>query len=479
MAEVNTTAAASSCSSSTNNATPAQASVNCRETNTATVIGGSGGNNRKTFIIPKLDEKQLEIKFPDNQNSGSTFVVAEGGPSNTTTEINCVPLNSNASAFVIGAGSLYANANVLVDSPPSNSAYLSLLQQQSLQYQMHQLSSAEQELYLTREMLQQCPHPVLVMVLSSLLEENPAICPFVRQRCERAAVILSQQQQAAAAMAAAAAAANNNNNSNNNNGVNSNNNNSNTNNNGNNGRYNAPWGSHTVATSSYESPRPAASYTSSASPHAGGTRKGRGNRSREEGVCSVHNSVRSMNHLQLNKQTGLHECVHGFHCLEDGGSAAVTPSNFNNSAASPSHTKISLAPSRDNHSNTNYSNGSTPAIKSNSNSNINLHGANNSINHSHGNNIHNNHSHIIITSNNNNNTNTRNHINRGSKFGSNVKSHGECGEHTVVQEERSTTLFQVLNDSADTNSGFDVLNSILQSVREIAEEEGNLDEPVR
>lgn len=42
----------------------------------------------------------------------------------------------------------------------------------------------------------------------------------------------------------------------------------------------------------------------------------------------MHNSMRSMNHLHLNKQTGLYECVSGFHCLEDGGSTTVTPSNF-------------------------------------------------------------------------------------------------------------------------------------------------------
>ncbi|KEG11511.1 hypothetical protein DQ04_02541000 [Trypanosoma grayi] len=40
-----------------------------------------------------------------------------------------------------------------------------------------------------------------------------------------------------------------------------------------------------------------------------------------------------MNHLQLNKQTGMYECVHGFHCLEDGGSAAVTPSKFNRASS--------------------------------------------------------------------------------------------------------------------------------------------------
>ncbi|KAK7196731.1 hypothetical protein NESM_000612900 [Novymonas esmeraldas] len=49
-------------------------------------------------------------------------------------------------------------------------------------------------------------------------------------------------------------------------------------------------------------------------------RRGRGHKGKEEEqeMCSIHNNMRAMKHLQLNPSTGLHECVHGFHCLVDG-----------------------------------------------------------------------------------------------------------------------------------------------------------------
>ncbi|CAD2221099.1 hypothetical protein AGDE_15085 [Angomonas deanei] len=59
------------------------------------------------------------------------------------------------------------------------------------------------------------------------------------------------------------------------------------------------------------------------------------NKEEDQELCSVHQSMRALKHLQKNPQTGLYECVHGFHCLVEGGSSPSKPAHqsYNNSAS--------------------------------------------------------------------------------------------------------------------------------------------------
>lgn len=268
---------------------------------------------RRPFVIPKLDEKKLEMKSPETQKMMQPFVLLEGtanvaGPEGAAVgEGISAPVNGTPS-FLLGPGGIFNCATVLaVDSPPANAAFIANAQQQFPQCVIAPTPAptAEQELLLTLNYIQMCPREVLAPVLSSLVKENPALCPLIRQRCEKAVVYIVQHQQKQQQQAVASGGC---------------------------FATHVPGGvqwAPRVATSNYDSPH-GASFASSASPHASGGRKGRGGKFREEALCSVHNSMRSLNHLHINKQTGLYECVSGFHCLEDGGSAAVTPCNFKN-----------------------------------------------------------------------------------------------------------------------------------------------------
>nr|CCC93277.1 unnamed protein product [Trypanosoma congolense IL3000] len=270
---------------------------------------------RKPLVIPQLDEKQLEMGGPEVGSGGAPFVVSDalgaGGPP-PTLDAQAPPLGMNAPVFLVAPNSPYNASNIFgMDNTHGSPAFVTICQQPAFHYQQPapQPTASNKEVALTYKYLQQCPRVVLLAALTSVLEEFPLLCPIIRQRCENSARLLPKQaptqqlqpqQQPTAARFAAAP------------------------------QNPAPWAPQ-PSSGAYEVQRPAIPPAASGSPQSVGSRKGRGNKSREEGVCSIHNNVRSMNHLMLNKQKGVYECVNGFHCLEDGCCASTSLAGDNRS----------------------------------------------------------------------------------------------------------------------------------------------------
>ncbi|SCU72063.1 uncharacterized protein TEOVI_000364500 [Trypanosoma equiperdum] len=277
---------------------------------------------RKPLGMPQLDEKQLEVGAPESTALNAPFVMPDGlaAPAPPATMENAAPpIGLGGPVLLVGPGSPYNAGNLFtIDNSQGNAAFVTLCQQPSFHYQQPapQPTVVDQEVALTHKCLQECPRAVLVAALTSLLEEFPLLCPIIRQRCEKATMVLPKQQQhqqqqqqqqqqqhqlqhqqqgITGRFAGLTQSA-------------------------------VPWAAH-PPTASYDTQRTTLISTGGNSPQTGGSRKGRGNKSREEGICSLHNNVRSMNHLQLNKQKGVYECVSGFHCLEDGCSGSASPAS--------------------------------------------------------------------------------------------------------------------------------------------------------
>nr|CCC50990.1 conserved hypothetical protein [Trypanosoma vivax Y486] len=151
--------------------------------------------SRKVTGVPRLDEKQLEMKLPEVSAMAPPFIVSD--MSAAAAEGPAAPLNLNPPVYVLGPSSPYNAAGVYaVDSPSASPAFVALMQQQAFQYQqMQQAVATEQEAAFVNKLIQQCSRPVLLMTLTSLLEEFPLLSTVIRQRCEKAMVIVSNQQQ--------------------------------------------------------------------------------------------------------------------------------------------------------------------------------------------------------------------------------------------------------------------------------------------
>ncbi|CAJ1024296.1 hypothetical protein, conserved [Leishmania lindenbergi] len=187
----------------------------------------------------------------------------------------------------------------------SNHIYTMLQQQQAVAVAAAQLEQAYNQ---TCYMLQQCSHNALLTVLMSLLTDYPTtLVQPIRMRVEQ---VLAHQMSPAAPGRVTVS-----------------------------GRRvsdfvpnssAAPWTPSSMRGSA--APTPTANSTTPSH------RRGRGHKGKEEEqeMCSIHNNLRAIKHLQLNVSTGLYECIHGFHCLVDGPAGASPKRATTTLAVSPS-----------------------------------------------------------------------------------------------------------------------------------------------
>lgn len=71
-----------------------------------------------------------------------------------------------------------------------------------------------------------------------------------------------------------------------------------------------------AASATARTPQRMGSNSSLSTPHKK-SKSYKGKEEEEQEMCTVHNTMRSMKHLQPNPATGRMECIHGFHCLVD------------------------------------------------------------------------------------------------------------------------------------------------------------------
>jgi hypothetical protein len=124
----------------------------------------------------------------------------------------------------------------------------------------------QQEFLICRNVVQMTPRPALVAVLLSLLEDMPHLAGTIRYRCERGAAVVAPAQHHSPAPV-------------------------------------PPWSMAVDAAGS--------------TPPSQQRRRPRHRDEEQQELCGIHCSMRALKHLQFNPATGLHECVHGFHCLVD------------------------------------------------------------------------------------------------------------------------------------------------------------------
>ncbi|CAG9573595.1 conserved hypothetical protein [Leishmania major strain Friedlin] len=251
--------------------------------------GNNAAASRRTSV-PLLDEESLKA------NTASASSGAAGG-------FTLVPHSDDR---------LKLSGATISGSPPSqphsvdnSHIYTMLQQQQAVAMAAAQLEHAYNQ---TCYLLQQCSHNALLTVLMSLLNDYPTtLVQPIRMRVEQ---VLAHQMSPSASGRVAVP-----------------------------GRRvsefvpnssAAPWTPSNMRGSAAPTPT-----TNSTTPSH---RRGRGHKGKEEEqeICSIHNNLRAMKHLQLNVSTGLYECIHGFHCLVDGPTDASPKRLSTASAVSPS-----------------------------------------------------------------------------------------------------------------------------------------------
>ncbi|KAG5479886.1 hypothetical protein LSCM4_05894 [Leishmania orientalis] len=271
-------------------ATPTAAHSTNNGINDSHIHNGNNAAVSHRTSVPLLDEESLKA------NAASASSGATGG-------FTLVPHSDDR---------LKSGGSTISGSPPSqphnmenSHIYTMLQQQQAVAMAAAQLEHAYNQ---TCYMLQQCSHNALLTVLMSLLNDYPTtLVQPIRMRVEQ---VLAHQMSPSASGRVTMPGR----------------------------RVNefvpnssaAPWTPSNMRGSA--APTPMASSTTPSH------RRGRGHKGKEEEqeMCSIHNNMRAMKHLQLNVSTGLYECIHGFHCLVDGPADASSKRASTASAMSPS-----------------------------------------------------------------------------------------------------------------------------------------------
>ena len=127
-----------------------------------------------------------------------------------------------------------------------------------------------------RAAVHNAPRPVLAALLTSILDDHPALAPIIKHRYERAISAVATQQQMMAQQQI------------------------------------PPTGAYW---SGMPQQQPPVTSSGSNSPSRKRSFRGRGGHEEEQQVCGVHGAVRSIKHLRI-ADGGIFECVPGFHCLE-------------------------------------------------------------------------------------------------------------------------------------------------------------------
>ncbi|KAG5479497.1 hypothetical protein LSCM1_04763 [Leishmania martiniquensis] len=251
--------------------------------------GSSAAASHRTSV-PLLDEESLKA------NTASASSGATGG-------FTLVPHSEDRSKS--GAATISGSPTSQLHNMDSSHIYTMLQQQQAVAMAAAQLEHAYNQ---TCYMLQQCSHSALLTVLMSLLNDYPTtLVQPIRMRVEQ---VLAHQMSPSAS-----------------------------------GRVTMPGRrANDFVPNSSAAPWTPSNMRGNAplTPMANSTtpshRRGRGHKGKEEEqeMCSIHNNMRAMKHLQLNASTGLYECIHGFHCLVDGPADASSKRASTASAMSPS-----------------------------------------------------------------------------------------------------------------------------------------------
>lgn len=255
--------------------------------------GTAPGSRRASLAVPLLDEESLKANNNHNNNGSSA---AAGGFTLVSQHDEMFKTTGH------GVDTTAPSPNSLSKNFDQGQIYTMMQQQQAVAMAAAQL---EQAYHQTCYLLQQCSPNALLTVLMSLLNDYPTtLVQPIRARVEQ---VLAQQMSPSANSRPATSARKPGSSFVPNSGA-------------------APWTPSNVHGSA--APTPTANST------PGGHRRGRGHKGREEEqeMCSIHNNMRAMKHLQLNQSTGLYECVHGFHCLVDG-PADVSPKRNAGAAA--------------------------------------------------------------------------------------------------------------------------------------------------
>jgi hypothetical protein len=279
------------------------------------------GSRHGSLNVPLLNEESLKANNSSSSaTSGGFTLVSQGddGFKSPTTNTNGVV-----------AEAMSHSLNGLSNNLDHNRFYTMLQQQQAVAMAAAQLEQAYNQ---TCYLLQQCSHNALLTVLMSLLNDYPTtLVQPIRVRVEQ---VLAQQMSPSANSRPSNSLRKPGSNFVPNSSA-------------------APWAPSNVHGSA--APTPTANSSS------GGHRRGRGHKGKEEEqeMCSLHNNMRAMKHLQLNQATGLYECIHGFHCLVDG-PADLSPKRAAVAAATTTNTTPSLSNSASRGSNTQPSADSQP-----------------------------------------------------------------------------------------------------------------------
>lgn len=300
-------------------------------------------SNSRIFAVPQLDEDSLKSipRIASNGGAGgdSTNVFANGLDSNHRSSSNhhggFTLISDSVPGFgsaAVGNGSSAYGLGVGNSGPPSPSHgsseanELAFLQQQQAAAVAAAAAQLERDYFYSQMLLQQSPRPILLAVLTSLMEDFPTtlISP-IKARLEHfisANSTLKSNMMAMNSLVAASA-----------------------------GMISpapisggnpTPSSNRTTAASFVPNTNAApwtpasqqggtgvsmanSPYSNTHSPshsrstnNGTSTTKGKGKGGKEEQeMCSIHHSKRAMKHLQLNSETGLYECIHGFHCLVD------------------------------------------------------------------------------------------------------------------------------------------------------------------
>jgi hypothetical protein len=169
--------------------------------------------------------------------------------------------------------------------------------------QAQQVQQLQQEFAFTRSMLPHVQRPALVAVLTSILDDFPQLAPLIRYRCDKAMAAVIQQQQQQQYLSSPSQGGT------------------------------PAWGGvaelHNVAGIGSQLGSPQACGGSVTPPSQrkyrgrtgagagrGGGIPGMGDEEHQD-VCGVHGTLRPLKHLVFQPNTGMYECIHGFHCLEN------------------------------------------------------------------------------------------------------------------------------------------------------------------
>ncbi|KPI84202.1 hypothetical protein ABL78_6742 [Leptomonas seymouri] len=237
------------------------------------------GSRHASLAVPLLDEESLKA------NNGTPGLSLGGFTLVSQTDEN---FKNAVSSKGNGSESMSQSPNMLSKTLDHNQIYTMLQQQQAVAMAAAQLEQAYNQ---TCYLLQQCSHNALLTVLMSLLNDYPTtLVQPIRARVEQ---VLAHPMSPSVSSRQSNSVRKPGSNFVPNSGA-------------------APWTPSNMHGSAAQTP------TANGTP--GAHRRGRGHKGKEEEqeMCSIHNNMRAMKHLQLNLATGLYECIHGFHCLVDG-----------------------------------------------------------------------------------------------------------------------------------------------------------------